>query len=56
LSWRDGDPFSLGVASGAPSPGGFTIWTRLDPQPLSPDGGGGHATTVRPDRLRNRDR
>jgi len=41
MSWRDGDPFSLGVASGAPSAGGFTIWTRLAPQPLSPDGAAG---------------
>ena len=30
-SWREGDPFSLGVASGAPSTRGFTIWTRLAP-------------------------
>src|SRR5215469_3736174 len=41
LSWRDGDPFSLGVASGAPSTRGFAIWTRLAPQPLSPDGTAG---------------
>src|SRR6516165_4038001 len=41
LSWREGDPFSLGVASGAPSTHGFTIWTRLAPQPLSPDGSAG---------------
>ena len=31
------DPFSLGVASGAPSPEGFVLWTRLAPEPLSPD-------------------
>lgn len=32
------DPFSLGVASGEPSPNGFVLWTRLAPDPLS--GGG----------------
>jgi alkaline phosphatase D len=37
LSWSNGDPFSLGVASGAPSTQGFVIWTRLAPEPLSPD-------------------
>lgn len=31
-------PFTLGVASGDPTPDGFVIWTRLAPQPL--DGGG----------------
>lgn len=31
-------PFSLGVASGDPSPQGFVIWTRLAPDPLN--GGG----------------
>lgn len=35
------DPFTLGVASGEPSPDGFVIWTRLAPDPLSPDGLGG---------------
>jgi alkaline phosphatase D len=34
----DGDPFSLGVASGDPTPRGFVLWTRLAPAPL--DGGG----------------
>ncbi len=34
-SWRAGDPFSLGVASGAPRPDGFVLWTRLAPDPLS---------------------
>jgi alkaline phosphatase D len=34
-SWRAGDPFSLGVASGAPRPDGFVLWTRLAPAPLS---------------------
>jgi len=28
-------PFSLGVASGAPRPDGFVLWTRLAPEPLS---------------------
>lgn len=31
------DPFSLGVASGAPRPDGFVLWTRLAPEPLSSD-------------------
>jgi len=34
-SWRAGDPFSLGVAAGAPRPDGFVLWTRLAPEPLS---------------------
>ncbi len=34
-SWRAGDPFSLGVASGAPRSDGFVLWTRLAPEPLS---------------------
>jgi alkaline phosphatase D len=34
-SWRTGNPFSLGVASGAPRPDGFVLWTRLAPEPLS---------------------
>ncbi|MGC3982023.1 MAG: alkaline phosphatase D family protein [Steroidobacteraceae bacterium] len=33
------DPFSLGVASGYPSADGFVLWTRLAPEPLSPNGG-----------------
>ena len=32
-------PFSLGVASGEPTPSGLVLWTRLAPDPLSPDGG-----------------
>lgn len=32
-------PFSLGIASGDPSPDGFVIWTRLAPEPLEPHGG-----------------
>src|SRR5215471_2217985 len=31
------DPFTLGVASGSPSPDGFVLWTRLAPEPLSFD-------------------
>lgn len=31
-------PFTLGVASGDPSPDGFVLWTRLAPRPL--EGGG----------------
>jgi hypothetical protein len=34
-AWRAGDPFSLGVAAGAPRPDGFVLWTRLAPDPLS---------------------
>jgi alkaline phosphatase D len=34
-SWRSGNPFSLGVASGTPRPDGFVLWTRLAPEPLS---------------------
>ena len=34
-SWRVGNPFSLGVAAGAPRPDGFVLWTRLAPDPLS---------------------
>lgn len=32
-------PFALGVASGYPRPDGVTLWTRLAPAPLEPDGG-----------------
>ena len=32
-------PFTLGVASGDPSPTGIVLWTRLAPQPLAADGG-----------------
>ncbi|WP_245899286.1 alkaline phosphatase D family protein [Nonomuraea indica] len=38
--WR-ADPFTLGVASGDPSPDGFVLWTRLAPVPLAEDGLGG---------------
>jgi alkaline phosphatase D len=34
-------PFTLGVASGDPTPDGFVIWTRLAPDPLAADGAGG---------------
>ncbi|WP_426244553.1 alkaline phosphatase D family protein [Nocardioides sp. LHG3406-4] len=34
-------PFTLGVASGDPLPGGVVLWTRLAPEPLSEDGLGG---------------
>ena len=37
------DPFTLGVASGDPSPDGFVLWTRLAPDPLN---GGGLADDV----------
>jgi alkaline phosphatase D len=30
------DPFTLGVASGDPDAGGFVIWTKIAPEPLSP--------------------
>ncbi len=30
------DPFSLGVASGDPTPSGVVLWTRLAPTPLDP--------------------
>ncbi len=35
------DPFTLGVASGEPTPDGAVIWTRLAPTPLADDGCGG---------------
>jgi PhoD-like phosphatase, N-terminal domain len=37
-AWPD-DPFSLGVASGDPTPTGVVLWTRLAPRPLEPDAG-----------------
>jgi len=33
------NPFSLGVASGDPLPDGVVLWTRLCPEPLTPNGG-----------------
>ena len=35
----DAYPFTLGVASGYPTPDGFVLWTRLAPKPLEPGGG-----------------
>ncbi|MBO4240695.1 alkaline phosphatase D family protein [Pseudonocardia sp. ICBG1034] len=35
------DPFTLGVASGDPSPDGMVLWTRLAPEPDAEDGRGG---------------
>lgn len=32
-------PFTLGVASGDPTPDGVVLWTRLAPQPFQPFGG-----------------
>jgi alkaline phosphatase D len=32
-------PFTLGVASGDPTPQGVVLWTRLAPRPLEPGGG-----------------
>ncbi|MBJ8341090.1 alkaline phosphatase D family protein [Antrihabitans sp. YC3-6] len=40
-SRRLGNPFSLGVASGDPTPEGVVLWTRLAPDPFAPDGLGG---------------
>lgn len=40
-------PFTLGVASGDPTPTGGVLWTRLAPRPFEPDGGmDGLRTTV----------
>jgi len=38
VAFKD-DPFTLGVASGDPSPSGVVLWTRLAPRPLEPGGG-----------------
>lgn len=40
-------PFTLGVASGDPMPGGAVIWTRLAPNPLDPDATGREPIPVR---------
>ena len=37
--YAGGYPFTLGVASGDPSPTGVVLWTRLAPDPLVVDGG-----------------
>ena len=42
VEWRPrfvDDPFSLGVASGDPTPSGVMLWTRLAPRPDEPDSG-----------------
>ncbi|HXE67840.1 MAG TPA: alkaline phosphatase D family protein [Hyphomicrobiaceae bacterium] len=41
-----GDPFTLGVAVGEPSPDGFVLWTRLAREPLATDGFGGMSEPV----------
>ena len=33
------NPFSLGVASGDPDSNSVVLWTKLAPDPTSPDGG-----------------
>ncbi|RAS68787.1 alkaline phosphatase D [Lentzea atacamensis] len=38
---RPSDPFTLGVASGDPTPDGVVLWTRLALEPLAEDGRGG---------------
>lgn len=40
------DPFTLGVASGDPDSTSVVLWTRLAPEPLSPDGGMGRESVV----------
>ncbi len=40
-------PFTLGVASGDPSPDGFVLWTRLAPDPLNGGGLGPESIDVR---------
>ena len=47
-AWAGTDPFTLGVASGAPRPDGFVLWTRLAPDPLSPELAGGIASGDHP--------
>ena len=42
------NPFTLGVASGDPTPDGVVLWTRLAPEPLAADGSGG----MDPERVR----
>ncbi|HEY1383069.1 MAG TPA: hypothetical protein VGF43_05620, partial [Dongiaceae bacterium] len=42
-AWAAADPFTLGVASGAPRADGFVLWTRLASHPLSPELPGGIA-------------
>ncbi|HVJ42727.1 MAG TPA: alkaline phosphatase D family protein [Dongiaceae bacterium] len=45
-SWRHGTPFALGVASGTPRADGFTLWTRLAPDPLLAEGGAGQVADL----------
>ncbi|WP_374928253.1 alkaline phosphatase D family protein [Kytococcus sedentarius] len=40
----DAYPFTLGVASGDPTPDGVVLWTRLATNPVAPDGLGGLGT------------
>jgi alkaline phosphatase D len=40
-NWSAADPFTLGVASGAPRTDGFVLWTRLAPNPLTGGMAGG---------------
>jgi alkaline phosphatase D len=42
-----GYPFTLGVASGSPSPTGVVLWTRLAPDPLNGGGMAADAVVVR---------
>ncbi|WHT18849.1 alkaline phosphatase D family protein [Crossiella sp. CA-258035] len=42
------DPFTLGVASGDPTPDGVVLWTRLAVSPLNEDGLGGMPDRVVP--------
>lgn len=49
VSWRPrfiDDPFTLGIASGDPTPDGMVLWTRLAPRPLEPDYGMDRMRTV----------
>jgi alkaline phosphatase D len=45
VRFRD-DPFTLGIASGAPRADGIVIWTRLAPRPLEGGGMEPHAVEV----------
>src|SRR5262245_32872916 len=40
------DPFTLGVASGDPTPEGIVLWTRLAPDPANPGRLRDHAIPV----------
>ncbi|SNC64932.1 alkaline phosphatase D [Kytococcus aerolatus] len=42
----DAYPFTLGVASGDPTPDGVVLWTRLATDPVAPDGLGGLGQTT----------